>query len=108
MKAVLITYGVLGLVLAGVGVFVYRKLAAGAFNPANPENVVNQGANAIVQSATGDKDQTVGGLIFDWFNPSAGLAPGEQLLGKGIIKPVETSSSADALGDLAPFVGVGA
>ncbi len=106
MKGVLIGYGLLGLVLAGVGVFVYRKITAGALNPANPENVVNQGVTGIVQSATGDKDQTLGGLIFDWINPSAGLAPGEQLLGKGIIKPAETSSSM--LEDLAPYMAMGA
>ena len=91
MKNVLLLYGTLGLVLAGVGVFFYRKIAAGiaagAINPANPDNIVNQGVTSIVQDVTGDKNQTLGGAIFDFFNPEAGLAPGEKLLAPGVIAP---------------------
>jgi hypothetical protein len=113
VKNVLLLYGTLGLLVAGVGVFFYRKIAAGvaagAINPANPDNIVNQGVTSIVQEATGDKNQTLGGLIFDWLNPDAGLAPGEKLIAPGVIQPVAPSATPAASPNVFDsYIGLGA
>ncbi len=97
MKTVAIVWGLAILAVGGAAYYVYKKLGAGALNPANPNNVVNQGATAIVQAFTGDKNQTVGGGLFDWLNADAGLAPGETLVGPGLIRATPpTPSSAQS------------
>jgi len=97
VKTTAIVYGLVLLAVGGAAWYVYKKLGAGALNPANPNNVVNQGANAIVQAFTGDKNQTVGGGAFDWLHPDAGLAPGETLVGPGLIRATPpTPSSAQS------------
>ena len=48
-----------------------------AFNPASPDNLANKAVNGAIAAMTGDTNQTLGGAIFDLFNPSAGLAKGE-------------------------------
>ncbi len=47
-----------------------RTLAAvgEAVNPLSTNNLAYTGANAVVQSVTGQKDQTLGGWIYDLFN----------------------------------------
>lgn len=86
--------------LAGLG-FVLVRFGPGLFsktlNPASPDNIANQGANAIVAAVTGDANQTVGGAIFDTVNSSAGLAPGEKLLAPGLIAPAPPAIAAPAV-----------
>lgn len=59
---------ILGAIAAAVW---YLRRNASALNPADSDNVVNQGVNAIVREASGDDSQTLGGAIFDFFNPDA-------------------------------------
>jgi len=89
------TWAALGLFGAGaLGLYLLARrfgITADSFNIASPENVAYRGANAVVQAVTGDANQTVGGAIFDLFNPNAGLAPGEVSTGRGVIvSPVVT------------------
>ncbi len=42
-----------------------------AVNPANPNNIVAKGADAIVQAVTGDPNTSVGSKLYDIFNPNA-------------------------------------
>lgn len=57
-------------VAAVVGVVVLKKIAP-SLNPANPNNVINQGANSLTQILTGDPNATVGNKLYD-----AGIAVG--------------------------------
>ena len=75
--------------------------AAESLNPANPDNIVAKEANMIVQTVTGDPQQTVGGAIHDYLNPRAGLAANESSPKPGIIivdviKKAPPSSIGDA------------
>jgi len=45
--------------------------AAQAVNPANPNNVINQGATSVYQAATGSND-TIGGSLYNFFHGDAG------------------------------------
>lgn len=76
-----------GVALAIVAVLWWakNKIAAGAINPGNPENLVNQAVNGIVQGATGDPNQTLVGWVDDVLGINQGLAPGETLNEKGQI-----------------------
>lgn len=42
-----------------------------AVNPANPNNVIAKGADAVVQAITGDPNTSVGSKLYDIFNPNA-------------------------------------
>lgn len=89
MSLSLKTWAVLVVGAVGVGV-VYalsRKLnlSGASLNPFNADNVVNRVANAAVQEVTGDANQTVGGAMFDLFNPDAGLGAGETSPTRGVI-----------------------
>jgi hypothetical protein len=70
------------LVAGGAGWWLYRNRQL--FNPTQAGNLADTAANSVVEVLTGDKNQTVGGWWFDFWNPSAGLAPGEASQG-GII-----------------------
>lgn len=67
------------------GAFV-KKTVSTSLNPASPANLAYQGTTSIVKAATGDANQTPGGLAFDKLNPRAGLAPNETLVAPGIIR----------------------
>lgn len=47
------------------------KSAVDAINPANPNNIVARGADAVVQAVTGDPNTSVGSKLYDIFNPNA-------------------------------------
>ena len=66
--------GVVGAVaiVGVVGVWYAKKQASeavetvgDALNPISQTNIFNRGVNAVVQNLTGDKNQTLGGLIYD-------------------------------------------
>lgn len=86
--------------LAGLG-FVLMRYGPGlltkTLNPASPDNIANQGANAIVAAVTGDANQTVGGAVFDTLHTGAGLAPGEKLVAPGLIAPAPPAASGPAV-----------
>lgn len=48
--------------------------AAQAVNPLNPDNVFKRGADAVVQSVSGEPAATLGGKVFELFNPKANQA----------------------------------
>jgi hypothetical protein len=48
--------------------------AAQAVNPLNPGNVFARAADAVVQRATGEPAATLGGKVFELFNPKANQA----------------------------------
>lgn len=77
----------------------YGEDAVQALNPLNPGNIFASTADQVVQNVTGDPAQTLGGAIFDYFNPRAGLAEGEALLAPGVIAapPVPQETEFDAL-----------
>ena len=59
-------------VVGGIGFWYAKRQAAqaanavgDALNPVSQTNIFNRGANAIVQSLTGDENQTLGGWIYD-------------------------------------------
>lgn len=39
-------------------------------NPSSDKNVVYTGVNNVVGGITGDKNDTLGGIIYDWLNPN--------------------------------------
>lgn len=63
-------------VLLGVVTVIYvavkaKKAVAAvgtAVNPVDPENLANRAVTAAIRGITGDKDQTLGGLIYDFFH----------------------------------------
>lgn len=57
---------------------------ANAVNPINPDNIFAKGANAVVQTVTGDATATVGSKIADLFDTSgaAAVAPSVPARGK--------------------------
>ncbi len=63
-------YAALGLAGFVAVYYLSRKAGQGAavvgqaINPANPDNVVNQGVSAVVSAATG-RDETLGGWLYD-------------------------------------------
>ncbi len=75
----LLVIGGIALAIIGVLWWLKNKVAAGAINPANPDNLVNSAINGIVQGATGDKNQTLVGWFDDVFGVNQGLAPGESV-----------------------------
>lgn len=88
----------IGIGLAGAGalalVYAARRVASfgasvgisgNTFNPASDQNAAYSIVNAGVRVVTGDQNQTLGGAIFDYFNPNAGLAPNEYSPANGII-----------------------
>ena len=98
MSLSLKTWAVLVLGAVGVGAVyaITRKLdlSGASFNPFSPDNVANRVANAAVQAVTGDANQTVGGAVFDLFNPNAGLGPGETSPTRGVIVSPAVSPTA--------------
>jgi len=59
-------------VIGGVGIWYAKNQAAkavgavgDALNPISQTNIFNRGVNSVVQSLTGDKNQTLGGWIYD-------------------------------------------
>jgi hypothetical protein len=46
--------------------------AAVAFNPANPQNIVNQAVTAAGQAVTGESGWSLGGALYDWTHPFEG------------------------------------
>lgn len=80
-----------GVALGIVAVYLLRKIpgaassVAAAVTPTNPNNLAYQGANSVVQTLTADPTQTLGGWIYDTFNPNAGLAPNETSPAPGMI-----------------------
>lgn len=78
--------GVLGLVaLAALGIIAWRfapdlkKLVTKTLNPANPQNIVNRNVTAAVSAATG-REETLGGWLAEWFDPTTRLA--REMLGQ--------------------------
>lgn len=62
-------------VVGGVGIWYAKNQAAkaaetvgDALNPVSKTNIFNRGVNAVVQSLTGDKNQTLGGWVYDITN----------------------------------------
>lgn len=76
-----------GVAVAIIGVLAWLKgrVAAGAINPANPDNVVNSAVNSVVQQATGDPNQTLVGWFDDLFGINQGLSPGEKVVNGAIV-----------------------
>jgi hypothetical protein len=74
MKVDLTASGVVALVGLGVvGLVVWklyssRNQIAAAVNPTSDQNLAYQGANRIVQAATGEKDTTLGVWLWEVFN----------------------------------------
>lgn len=74
------------------GYLLYRKAsgvvgtAAQAINPANPENIINQGATSVYQSVTGSSG-SIGGDIYDLLHPIPGInrpsAPAQEVAPSG-------------------------
>ena len=86
--------GLGAIALAGVGLVAYLLYKnREKFNPTSDKNLAYQAANAVVQTLTGDANQTTGGFFHDLFNPSAGLAEGEYVE-NGVIRPKPSSSAA--------------
>lgn len=52
--------------------YIYSKRAAilSSVNPADANNLANQAVTKLVTETTG-REETLGGLIADWFNPAA-------------------------------------
>lgn len=97
---------IVGTAVVLFGVAMYRKMGGAAglavsLNPANPENIVNQGVNKVVTTLTGDPNQTAGGWLNDLLNPSAGLAENETLNADGSIsvKTIQQVLPAAGMGD---------
>lgn len=75
--AYVVTIG-LGIYVA-VSIFSKAKATVGgavgavvdALNPANPNNIVARGADAVVQVVTGDPNTSVGSKLYDWAHPNA-------------------------------------
>lgn len=69
------------LVLGGVIAFAWwmwgEKLAAlgNKFNPASPDNLASQAANALTQAVTGNEHSTLGTAIYDLFHPEPSVSP---------------------------------
>jgi hypothetical protein len=67
-----------------VGVLLFEVIrrngaqAVSLVNPADPNNVVNQGTNAVVSTISGGNFLSLGDWLFNIFNPSA---PGELNIG---------------------------
>ncbi len=66
-------------VVGAVGVWYTKRQAAkalevvgDALNPVSQTNIFNRGVNAVVQNLTGDKNQTLGGWIYDITHDSKG------------------------------------
>lgn len=57
--------GALALVAFGL----YRKVADGTLNPANPQNVVNKAANSVFASVTGNTVDSIGTALYNALNP---------------------------------------
>lgn len=53
--------------IAGGGYILYQIFKKG-FDPTSDQNIFYQGANKVVQAVTGQKDQTVGGVLYDFFH----------------------------------------
>jgi hypothetical protein len=90
----------LDLAALGVGIalvvgLVYLARRAGVtantFNPASNQNAASRLVDSIIAGATGDKNQTLGGLFYDAVNPAAGLGAGEVLTADGRIAYVAPS-----------------
>ena len=61
-------------ILAVVGTLIFVVVRRGtaffdAINPVNPENVISQGFNEVVQVVSGQPGTSLGSIIFDLFNP---------------------------------------
>ena len=79
-------------VLAGAGFYLYRNRQL--FTPTSDQNLAHQAVTGVVQSLTGDPNQTLGGWFFDLFNPEAGLAEGERHVAPGVIMREEAPAGA--------------
>ena len=88
-----------GVALAIVAILSWAKnkivagVEAGAINPGNPDNFVNQAAQGIVQAATGDPNQSLVGWVDDVLGINQGLAPGETLNSSGQIVAASYSAT---------------
>lgn len=65
--------GIVGWLIFKYGDGVAEKVAgvAEALNPMSGENIFYQTGNAVVGLATGKHDETLGGILADWFDPNA-------------------------------------
>jgi hypothetical protein len=59
-------------VIGGVAYWLYqhREAIGNAINPLSDKNLASRAADAFTQKMTGDPTQTVGGWLFDFFNPN--------------------------------------
>ncbi len=71
--------------VAVVGFVIYLAYQFTSKSGAGNGNPVSKAADKLVAQVTGDKNQTVGGLVHDKLNPRAGLAAGESSPAPGII-----------------------
>jgi hypothetical protein len=79
VKSDLLIIGGVAAAILGVLWWAKNKIAAGAINPANPDNLVNSAVNGVVADVTGNPNQTLVGWFDDVFGINQGLAPGERV-----------------------------
>ena len=69
-KLAMVAAGVIGVLIIGYIIQRQAKQSAetvvNAINPANDNNIFNQGVLSIGRAVTGDKNWTLGGKIYDW------------------------------------------
>jgi hypothetical protein len=91
--------GVLGLAVVGAaGIVLYmlyknRSALAASVNPANPANIINRGANALLQTVTGNKIDTIGTSVANVFPSAAEKAVNAMV---GPVVPAGVPSSVPA------------
>ena len=78
-KIVLIISGVVVGVLAFELIKANGARAVSLVNPADENNIVNQGTNKIVKTVSGGQFLSLGDFLFTLFNPNA---PGEAVIGR--------------------------
>jgi hypothetical protein len=91
LRSELLVVGGVAVAIVAVLWWAKKKIAGGAFNPANPDNLVNSAVNGIVQGATGDPNQTLMGWVDDVLGINQGLAPGESIAPGGGIVPAPST-----------------
>jgi len=80
-------------IAAGVGLYAYAKgeirSALKAVNPADRENVINQGVQKVGEAVTGDDHFNLGSRLFELFNPEVVRRENEVLRGDSRITGYE-------------------